>query len=69
MSDHQGMAEDTRERQVWALYYRKRLALLDGRLPLFWKRAVADLYNKTHLEGAGVVKPYRLSTKQPPEDI
>lgn len=50
---------------VYVLYYRKRLATLDGRLPLFWKRAVADLYNRSHFGGHGVVRPFQIDKRQP----
>jgi hypothetical protein len=59
------MAPRQSVRRVYGLYYRKRLANLDGRLALFWMRSVADLYNRIHLQESGVVVALDFDTKQP----
>lgn len=53
------------ETLVWGLFYRKRLVHIDGRLPVFWLRKVADLYNRMQLNGRGVVKPIILNAREP----
>lgn len=37
-----------KKRKYWAVFDRKRLALMDGRLPIFWHKEVAELWAQDH---------------------
>lgn len=41
--------------RAWAVLDDGRLALVDGRLPLFWLRRVAVEFNRERLNGLGTV--------------